>query len=139
MDLESERLAGEIFKLEGLRQYELEGERLSQTFEYFKPMIHHACDVARAFTERLPVVIEDNLVFEYKGLKIESMLAWDSNSSFEIHYQNDLVFRWRDTTRSDGLRDITDYVPGEWEKMIEELHPLAERAKKNLESTSRRN
>ena len=124
----SERLLGTSEFRSGIIKKEI------QIKNYLEPMLKKARRVTTTFGEdnRSVTNAEYDYIFNFPDLQMRRIAVMDGNNSFEVNYKGQKVF-------SEDSRGIGCYVPGEWEGMIEELHPLAENARKNLEGASKRN
>jgi len=97
-------------------------------------LIKKAYTVARVFGEKRQGY--QSYQFERDGVGIVSVLEFDCNSYFEITYNGERVFYSHDTTRPDGLRAVSTYVPGNWENKISDWYPTAESAREKIDSLS---
>ena len=124
----SERLLGTSEFRSGIIKKEI------QIKNYLEPMLRKARRVTTTFGEdnRSVTNAEYDYIFNFPDLQMRRIAVMDGNNSFEVNYKGQKVF-------SEDLSGIDCYTPGEWEKMIEDLHPLAENARKNLEGASKRN
>ena len=130
----SRKIEEEISDLRVQQRYHLEEEKEIQIKNYLEPMLKKARQVTITFGEdnRSVTNAEYDYIFNFPDLQMRRIAVMDGDNSFEVNYKGQKVF-------SEDSRGIDCYVPGEWEGMIEELHPLAENARKNLEGASKRN
>ena len=130
---QSEKIEQRISDLRAEQRHFLEKER-EELRDYLEPMLKRARQVSCVFgrDNRSVTNAEFDYIFDFHDLQMRRVAVMDGDNSFEINYKGKQVF-------SEDSRGIGLYIPGEWEEMIGELYPLAEMAKRNLESASKRN